>query len=123
MTPPQELGYGLSMSFAPYRTAVVTGASRGIGAATVRLLCRLGFAVHAVARSAEPLQALARETGCTPVPIDIADRAAVIAALGQLEADVLINNASPSVRSAPPWEASPDDIDALVDVNIKGVLN
>ena len=123
MTPPQELGYGHSMTAAPYRTAVVTGASRGIGAATVRLLCRLGFAVHGVARSAEPLQALARETGCTPVPLDIADRAAVIAALGQLEPDVLVNNASPPVRSAPPWEASPDDIDALVDVNIKGVLN
>ena len=60
MTPPQELGYAISMSFAPYRTAVVTGASRGIGAATVRLLLWQGLAVHAVARSAEPLQVLAR---------------------------------------------------------------
>ena len=53
MTPPQELGYGHSMTAAPYRTAVVTGASRGIGAATVRLLRRQGLAVHAVARGSQ----------------------------------------------------------------------
>lgn len=123
MTPRQQLGYAHNMSAASYRTAIVTGASRGIGAATVRLLCRQGLAVHAVARSVEPLQALARETGCTPVVLDIADRAAVVAALGPLEADVLVNNASPLVRSAPPWETAPEDIDALVDVNIRGVLN
>jgi NADP-dependent 3-hydroxy acid dehydrogenase YdfG len=123
MTPAPELGYAHSMPVPSYRTAVVTGASRGIGAATVRLLRQQGLAVHAVARSAEPLQALARETGCMPVALDIADRAAVLAALGAIEADVLINNASPSVRSAPPWETAPEDIDALVDVNIRGVLN
>src|SRR5687767_14830565 len=101
MTPAEDLGYAHNMSFAPYRTAIVTGASRGIGAATVRLLRRRGLAVHAVARSAEPLQALARETGCTPLALDISDREAVLAALGTLEADVLINNASPLVRSTP----------------------
>src|SRR6187455_2902142 len=101
MTPPQELGYALSMSFAPYRTAIVTGASRGIGAATVRRLRRQGLAVHAVARSAEPLKALAGETGCLPLALDIADRAAVVAAFGSIEADVLVNNASPLVRSTP----------------------
>ena len=123
MTPPEEVGYAHSMSPSPYRTAVVTGASRGIGAATVRRLCRDGFAVHAVARSAAPLEALARETGCTPLPLDIADRAAVLTALGALSADVLVNNASPSVRSTTAWETAPEDIDALVDVNIRGVLN
>src|SRR3954471_2491861 len=123
MTPPQQLGYAHSMAPPPYRTAVVTGASRGIGAATVRLLRQRGLAVHAVARSAEPLQALAGETGCVPLVLDIADRPAVLTALGKLDADVLINNASPPVRSTPSWEASPEDIDALVDVNIRGVLN
>jgi NADP-dependent 3-hydroxy acid dehydrogenase YdfG len=111
------------MSPLRYRTAIVTGASRGIGAATVRRLRRDGLIVHAVARSAEPLEALARETGCQPLALDIADRTAVLTALGGIEADVLINNASPPVRSAPAWEAAPEDIDALVDVNIRGVLN
>ena len=123
MTPRLELGYAHSMPAAPYRTAIVTGASRGIGAATVRLLRRQELVVHAVARSAEPLRALAEETGCLPVALDIADRAAVLAKLGPIEADVLVNNASPLVRSAPAWEAAPEDIDALVDVNIRGVLN
>jgi NADP-dependent 3-hydroxy acid dehydrogenase YdfG len=111
------------MASISYRTAIVTGASRGIGAATVRRLRRDGLAVHAVARSAEPLKALADETGCTPLVLDIADRAAVLAALGPIEADVLVNNASPLVRSAPAWETSPEDIDTLVDVNVRGTLN
>ena len=113
----------LSMTAALYRTAIVTGAGRGIGAATVRRLRREGMAVLAVARSREPLQALAEETGCTPLVLDIAGREAVLAALRGLEADVLVNNAAPPVRSAPAWEAVPEDIDALVDVNIRGVLN
>jgi NADP-dependent 3-hydroxy acid dehydrogenase YdfG len=111
------------MSAPGYRTAIVTGASRGIGAATVRRLRRDGLAVHAVARSAEPLEAMARETGCVPHVLDIADRAAVLKTLDTIEADVLVNNASPLVRSTPAWEAAPEDIDALVDVNIRGVLN
>jgi NADP-dependent 3-hydroxy acid dehydrogenase YdfG len=111
------------MSAPPYRTAVVTGASRGIGAATVRRLRRQGLEVHAVARSLEPLEALARETGCKPLALDIADRDAAQAAFGAIEADVLVNNASPLVRSTPSWEAAPEDIDALVNVNIRGVLN
>src|SRR4051812_21186032 len=104
---PSGIGLCHTMPEVSYRTAIVTGASRGIGAATVRRLCHLGLAVHAVARSAEPLQALAQETGCTPLVLDIADRAAVLAALGPIEADVLVNNASPPVRSAPAWEATP----------------
>jgi NADP-dependent 3-hydroxy acid dehydrogenase YdfG len=123
MTPRLEMGYAHSMAGPSYRTAIVTGASRGIGAATVRRLREMGLAVHAVARSAEPLQALARETGCMPLALDIADRDAVLTALTPLEADVLVNNASPLVRSAPAWEAASEDIDALVNVNIRGVLN
>jgi hypothetical protein len=107
MTPREEVRYAHSMPATPYRTAIVTGASRGIGAATVRRLRRDGLAVHAVARSTEPLKALADETGCIPLALDIADRAAVLAALGSIEADVLVNNASPLVRSTPAWEASP----------------
>ena len=67
--------------------------------------------------------ALARETGCRPLALDISHRDAVLSALGGLDADVLVNNASPLVRSTASWEAAPDDIDALVEVNIKGALN
>jgi NADP-dependent 3-hydroxy acid dehydrogenase YdfG len=106
-----------------YRTAVVTGASRGIGAATVRQLRISGIEVYAVARSADDLTDLARETGCRPLALDIAHRDAVLSALAGLDTDILVNNASASVRSTASWQAAPDDIDALMDVNLKGTLN
>ena len=111
------------MSLDRYRRAVVTGASRGIGAAVVRQLCTSDIEVFAVARSAEDLLALADETGCQPLALDVGDRAAVLDALGGLEVDILVNNASATARAEPSWSALPDDIEALVDVNFKGTLN
>jgi NADP-dependent 3-hydroxy acid dehydrogenase YdfG len=111
------------MSLDRYRTAIVTGASRGIGAATVRQLRISGLEVYAVARSADDLVSLAQETGCRPLALDVSHRDAVLSALGALDADILINNASASVHSTASWQAAPDDIDALLDVNLRGALN
>jgi NADP-dependent 3-hydroxy acid dehydrogenase YdfG len=111
------------MSLDRYRRAVVTGASRGIGAAIVRQLCTSDIEVFAVARSAEDLMALADETGCQPLALDVGDRAAVLEALTGLEIDILVNNASATVRAEPAWSARPDDIEALLEVNVKGTLN
>jgi NADP-dependent 3-hydroxy acid dehydrogenase YdfG len=111
------------MSLDRYRSAVVTGASRGIGAAIVRQLRTTGIDVYAIARSADDLSALAGETGCQPFALDISHRDAVMSALPGLNADILVNNASALVRSSTSWEAAPDEIDALVEVNIKGTLN
>ena len=61
------------MPISDYRTALVTGASSGIGAATVERLCREGVVVHALARSAGALDDLARRTGCTPHVADVSD--------------------------------------------------
>jgi NADP-dependent 3-hydroxy acid dehydrogenase YdfG len=82
-----------------------------------------GLEVYAVARSADDLVALANETGCRPMALDITHRDAVMSALGSLDADVLINNASALVRATASWETAPDDIDALLDVNLRGTLN
>jgi NADP-dependent 3-hydroxy acid dehydrogenase YdfG len=103
-----------------YTSALVTGAGRGIGAATVRKLCAAGLAVHAVARSAEPLKALAGETGCIPHVLDVTDNAAVEAAFGDLAVDVLVNNAGVAGPDGPIHEQDPAVLKRILEVNVEG---
>ncbi|UDF32311.1 UNVERIFIED_ORG: SDR family oxidoreductase (plasmid) [Roseateles sp. XES5] len=110
------------MSFSDYRTALVTGASSGIGAAVVERLRREGLDVHAVARSEGALQALAARTGCVPHAIDVTDRAALAKLCGEIEFDILVNNAGVD-RPKKFLEAEDGDIDLLVDVNLRAVLH
>ena len=57
------------MPFSDYKTALVTGASSGIGAAIVERFRREGLEVHALARSADALRELAGRTGATYVDL------------------------------------------------------
>ena len=81
------------MALDNYKTALVTGASSGIGAAVVTALRARGLTVIAAARRAERLEALAKETGCAPLVLDVRDTEALYHALGGLEVDILVNNA------------------------------
>jgi NADP-dependent 3-hydroxy acid dehydrogenase YdfG len=105
-----------------YRTAVITGASRGIGAATAKALTARGMEVIAIGRSAEALEALKAEIGCTALPLDIGDMEAVMTALKDIEADVVVNNAGTMTQAAPFAELDLLELQQSVDVNLKGTL-
>lgn len=110
------------MPFSDYRTALVTGASGGIGAAVVERFAREGIEVHALARSAEPLKALAERTGCKAHAIDVTDRAALTELTSSVPFDILVNNAGVD-RPKKFLQADAEDIDLLVDVNLRAVLH
>ncbi len=110
------------MSFTDYKTALVTGASSGIGAAVVERLCREGVQVHALARSADALAKLAERTGCIPHAIDVTDLAGITALTTEHAFDILVNNAGVD-RPGSLLNADAEGVDLLVDVNLRAVLH
>ena len=110
------------MPFSDYKTALVTGASSGIGAAVVERLRSEGLQVHALARSAKALGALAERTGCIAHAIDVTDLAGITRLAGEVEFDVLVNNAGVD-RPESILKAKAEDIDLLIDVNLRAVLH
>ena len=106
------------------RTAVVTGASSGIGAATARRLAAEGFHVFCAARRADRVEALAAEIGGTPVVCDVtsADSVAGLASVVGERLDVLVNNAGGAFGASPVAEADSEDWRAMYDVNVIGLL-
>ncbi len=112
------------------KVVVITGASRGIGAATARVFVQAGARVALLARSAAQVQDLAADLGgaALALPCDVADAASVSDALAKVMArwarvDVLINNAGvidPIARIA---DAEPGDWGSAIDINLKGVFH
>lgn len=109
------------MPFSDYSTALVTGASTGMGAAIAERLAKRGLQVHAFARNEERLKELADRTGAIPHAVDLTDTAALTAAVEGLRVDVLINCAGVS-RPGNILDSTEDDIDELVDVNLRSLL-
>jgi len=110
------------------RTALVTGASRGIGAATARALDRAGARVALVARSRDGLADVARELEHDPVVVvaDLGDPDGPKAVAGQaLDAlgtiDVLVNNAAVAARLAT-VDTDAGLIDQMLAVNVRAPL-
>jgi NAD(P)-dependent dehydrogenase (short-subunit alcohol dehydrogenase family) len=112
------------------KVVVITGASRGIGAAAVRAFAAAGARVAALARSEAQVAELAAELGSDVMALgcDVADWASVHAAIGAVNArfgriDVLINNAGvidPIARLA---DADPNAWGKNIDINLKGVFH
>jgi NADP-dependent 3-hydroxy acid dehydrogenase YdfG len=109
------------MPFSDYSTAVVTGASTGMGAAIAERLAKRGLTVHALARNEDRLSELADKTGAIPHIVDLTDTTALTAVVGDLEVDVLVNCAGVS-RPGNILDSSEGDIDELIDVNLRGLL-
>jgi NADP-dependent 3-hydroxy acid dehydrogenase YdfG len=105
------------------RTAVVTGASSGIGAATARRLAAEGFDVVAAARRRDRLDALAAETGARAVTLDVTDPASVATLAEQVgDCAVLVNNAGGAIGLESVAEANEADWQQMYDVNVLGTL-
>lgn len=104
-------------------TAVVTGASSGIGAATARRLAAEGFDVVVAARRRDRLDELARDIGARAVTLDVTSDESVAALAGEVtDAQVLVNNAGLALGLDPVAEADPEDWRRMYDVNVVGAL-
>jgi NADP-dependent 3-hydroxy acid dehydrogenase YdfG len=107
------------------RRVVVTGASSGIGAATVRLFRARGWDVVGVARRTDRLEALAAETGADIFTADVTDQAQVdalrefLADLGPVHA--LVNNAGGAFGMASVEDSDAEDWVRMFDVNVVAV--
>ncbi|HEX6471648.1 MAG TPA: SDR family NAD(P)-dependent oxidoreductase [Streptosporangiaceae bacterium] len=115
------------------KTAVVTGASSGIGAATARRLAAEGFNVVLGARRRDRLDKLAaemraadpqgRENGFVAFTLDVTSQESVDAlAVAISECHVLVNNAGGALGLEPVAEADPADWQAMYDTNVLGLL-
>ncbi|MCL4424960.1 MAG: SDR family oxidoreductase [Firmicutes bacterium] len=111
------------------KTALVTGASSGIGQATVRRLVQAGGRVIVAARRTERLAALREELGDAlfPITLDVRQREHVEKILGELPTEwsaisILVNNAGLALGLEKLAEANVADWEGMIDTNVKGLL-
>lgn len=113
------------------KTALITGATSGIGKATAELLSTKGFKLVLCGRRKEVLEKiqldLSENTSVTTLCFDVRNNAEVEAALDSLpkefsEIDVLINNAGNAHGLDPLCEGNIGDWDSMLDGNVKGLL-
>lgn len=112
------------------KVVLITGASRGIGAASARAFAAAGAKVALVARSASQIETLAAEIGDAAIAItcDVASYADVVGAIEKTEAafgplDVFVGNAGLLDPISHLAEADPEAWGKTIDVNLKGVFN
>ncbi|TFH49585.1 MAG: SDR family oxidoreductase [Lysobacterales bacterium] len=111
------------MALTDYASALVTGASSGIGAAVVRSLRARGLTVHAMARRQQRLDALAEETGCITHVLDIRDTMRTFDVISALDADIVVNNAGLGRGLGNLHEAKLEDIDITIDTNVRAAIH
>jgi short-subunit dehydrogenase len=109
--------------------AIVTGASQGIGRATVEALAARGATVGLVSRGSAEIEALADELGhdAVALPADVSDRGAIEAAVGAFiertgGLELIVANAG-IARYAPFADQDPGDADEMIATNVAGTIN
>jgi len=104
----------------------VTGASRGLGAATAAHLAKRGWRVYAAARTVSALNQLrdnADGRGIIPVPLDVSDCASTSAAVAQIPQPLDAVVCCAGVTAVRPFEdMAAEDFDAILDVNLRGAV-
>lgn len=112
------------------KSVLITGASKGIGAATARLFAASGARVALIARDGEALAVLAAEIGprAIAIPCDVVNYQEIAAAVETSQAafgplDVLINNAGVIAPIATLSTADPETWSGAIDINLKGIFN
>jgi len=104
------------------KTAVVTGASSGIGEATARRLASEGFDVLIGARRTDRLEKVADQIGARWKPLDVTDPSSVTAFADGVEpVNLLVNNAGGAKGFAPLAEIPDDDWDWMYEANVVGL--
>ena len=105
------------------RTALVTGASSGIGEATVKSLAAAGFQVVVTARRLERCEQIAREVGGRALRLDVTNPDSVAAAVDAVpDLSVLVNNAGGALGLEPVAEADEDNWREMYESNVMGVM-
>jgi NADP-dependent 3-hydroxy acid dehydrogenase YdfG len=104
------------------RTALVTGASSGIGAATVRALANAGFGTVAAARRLDRCRELAAEVGGRALRLDVTDPASVEALAAELDdVSVIVHSAGGALGQEPIAEADEEKWRTMYESNVLGV--
>lgn len=113
------------------KTALITGATSGIGKATAELLAKNNYKIILCGRRKDRLEALQNElseyTEIHILPFDVSDKKAVTDSIASLpptfsNIDILINNAGNAHGLDPIQDGDIDDWDTMIDINIKGLL-
>ncbi|MPT34872.1 MAG: SDR family NAD(P)-dependent oxidoreductase [Flavobacterium sp.] len=113
------------------KTVLITGATSGIGKATAELLARHQYRLIICGRRKEILETLesdlAKHTQITSLVFDVKDKNSVFKAISSLpedfsKIDILINNAGNAHGLDPIQTGNTDDWDAMIDINVKGLL-
>lgn len=104
------------------RAVLVTGASGGIGAATVRKLVSHGATVYAGGRDAGQLSALADETGAHPVPFDLTSEDEIRSAVSDLDLWGVVNCGGFGGEIATPQDTDIAVFDKVISINARGSL-